>query len=194
MQISLENLLERSNRLAWKAENEITNLDESLLQKNKNGKGWNTLEVIDHLNAVYQHYLPKLEKAINQAPNNSSVNQSEKHSLSFFGKMMINSMTPTSSRKRKFKMNTFGDFHPGNSLEGNSTISEYLNLKETFNQLLKESRNHYFGKQKVNSAIGPIMKFYVVECFAFLIAHEERHFLQIEEIINSQQESSSVNT
>lgn len=35
---------------------------------------------------------------------------------------------------------------------------------------------------KINSALGPIVKFYLPEAFEFLIGHDERHLVQITEI------------
>ena len=55
----------------------------------------------------------------------------------------------------------------------------HLDLKNA----ILESRAKDVTNTKIESAIGPIVKFYFPECFEFLLVHHERHMVKIDQIL-----------
>ncbi|MBK9762684.1 MAG: hypothetical protein IPO87_04815 [Flavobacteriales bacterium] len=47
-------------------------------------------------------------------------------------------------------------------------------------QLLNEAKEKGIEGEKITSTLGPILRFKAGDAFAFPIAHQERHWLQIE--------------
>ena len=91
--------------------------------------------------------------------------------------------------KRKWKMKTLKRFEP--LLDKETLTQEKIDaVFETFftrqthlKEAILKSRNKDVTQVKIPSAIGPIVNFYLPECFEFLLCHLERHMLQIDEIL-----------
>ena len=180
METYYEQLLERSNVIRNRITNDIVMLEEAHLTWKKTPKQWSIIEVVDHLNKVYDIYEPNFRKAIDTAPSLNGQQQKEQHTL--LGRLSIYSMRPKKD-KRKFKMKTFSFFEPTVENSPNKVIAAYESKKNTFNGFMKEARLKNLNNQKMPTALGEKMKFYVAECFDFILAHEERHLVQMEKLV-----------
>ncbi|MEM9650215.1 MAG: hypothetical protein AAF969_17190, partial [Bacteroidota bacterium] len=90
--------------------------------------------------------------------------------------------------KRKWKMKTLKRFEP--LLDQPLTQEKIDAVFETFyirhahlKEAIVKSRGKDVTQAKIISAIGPIVNFYLPECFEFLLCHLERHMMQIDEIL-----------
>ncbi|GAB4232660.1 MAG: hypothetical protein Tsb0034_05500 [Ekhidna sp.] len=185
MQTKLESLLEKSNQIKHHVSSSIATLPKEQLSWKENTKKWSVLEVLKHLSLVYDKYLENFSKAISSAPVLSS-DQTRKTERTLLGRLSIYSMKPKGKR-RKFKMKTFDFFTPAHQPDhSDEIINEFLDKKGKFNELIREARMKDLHGVKMPTALGEKMKFYVPECFEFILAHEERHMIQIEEILQQQ--------
>ncbi|MEL6717575.1 MAG: DinB family protein [Bacteroidota bacterium] len=157
------------------------------LNRKPNAKQWSIIEVIGHMNQAYVDYKDKIDHAVNTFPKKEH-EVSETHIAKGMGKVAINMIRPNNGQ-RKWKMKTMKKFEP-NSVLSNASESEIKDTFQTFfenQQHLKSavlaSRQLDVKKHKITSAIGPVVKFYLPDCFEFIISHEERHVLQIEELL-----------
>lgn len=174
-----EQLLQRSNTVKNRIEEDIKNLDQSKLNWKESEKKWSVLEVIDHLNKVYDKYLDNFKKTINSAPQLNGETQKKQWTL--LGRLSIYSMKPK-GQKRRFKMKTFDFFQPNGESPKNQIIEEFLEKKERFNSLIRDARLKNLSDLKMPTALGEKAKFFVPECFDFIMSHEERHMVQIEDV------------
>ena len=184
MEANYEKMLQDSNRIKNYIKGDIANLHDGVLTKKENEKKWSALEVIEHLNKVYDIYLDNFKKAISEAKelNDTETTQMKRTIL---GKLSIYVNKPK-RKKRRFKMKTFDFFTPAVAPDQlHDIIDTYLKNKETFNELIKEARTKDLTNVKVPTALGQKVKFYIPECFEFLIAHEERHMVQIAEAVET---------
>ncbi|SNS95363.1 DinB superfamily protein [Ekhidna lutea] len=184
MEANYEKLLQDSNRIKNYIKGDVANLEESILTRKENMKKWSALEVVEHLNKVYDVYLDNFNEAINAARD---LNENETPAMrrTILGRLSISINRPK-GKKRRFKMKTFDFFRPAIAPDQtNGIIHSFLEKKETFNELIKRARTKDLRNAKVPTALGEKVKFYVPECFEFLLAHEERHMVQIAEAVNS---------
>lgn len=178
MEVKFEQILEQSNRVKNYIKSDIAELSDKKLNWKPNEKKWSALEVVSHLNRVYEKYLDNFELAIGGAPDLINADAQEYQST-LLGRLSIYSMKPK-GKKRRFKMKTFDFFNPVSEPEKrNETIDLFIANKERFNDLIKQARNKNLRGIKMPTALGEKMKFYVPECFRFILAHEERHIVQI---------------
>ncbi len=175
-----EQLLQRSNAVVHLINDRLLKLDPAMISWKEHSKTWSIIEVVDHLNKVYDIYLDNFEKAIHAAPQLDRQTHRLQHTL--LGRLSIYSMKPK-GQKRRFKMKTFNFFEPGQHLISNQTFDTFLANKEKFNQLMRTARLRNLENVKIPTALGEKMKFYVPECFDFLMSHEERHVVQIHGIL-----------
>ncbi|WP_424962328.1 DinB family protein [Ekhidna sp.] len=182
MEANYEKLLQDSNRIKNYIKGDIANLNENILTKKENPKKWSAIEVVEHLNKVYDVYLDNFRKAIDAA-DELPQNEMPQMRRTLLGRLSIYTNRPK-GKKRRFKMKTFDFFRPAVAPEElNKTIETYLQNKETFNDLIKDARTKNLKNVKVPTALGEKVKFFVPECFEFLLVHEERHMIQIAEAI-----------
>lgn len=184
MEANYEKMLQDSNRIKNYIKGDIANMDEGVLTKKQSAKKWSALEVVEHLNKVYDVYLDNFRKVIDGADD---LPESEAPTMkrTILARLSIYANKPK-GKKRRFKVKTFDFFRPAIAPEQlHDILDTYLQNKETFNGLIKDARTKNLKNVKIPTALGERVKFYVAECFEFLLAHEERHMIQIAEAVEA---------
>lgn len=177
MKATLENLLQQSHENGKFVADLKPLPKEKLTQKPQ--KGWCVLEVVEHLNAVYQVYILNFEKIIDSAPDHEEAADVPVQ-RSILGRLSVFAMRPK-KEKRRFKMKTFDFFEPTG--KGEEALDQFANNKTRFNELIRAARTKDLSGIKMPTALGEKVKFYVPECFEFVLAHEARHLQQIRELL-----------
>ncbi|WP_421763472.1 DinB family protein [Ekhidna sp.] len=179
MEVNYEKMLKDSNQIKNYIKTEIASLEDQLLTKKESEKKWSALEVIEHLNKVYDVYLDNFNQAIDRAEELND-NETTDMQRTILGRLSIYANKPK-GKKRRFKMKTFDFFRPAVVPEQvHSIIDVYLQKKETFNNLIRRARTKDLKNVKIPTALGEKVKFYIPECFEFILAHEQRHMVQIQ--------------
>ncbi|MEO9872868.1 DinB family protein [Ekhidna sp.] len=182
MEVNFEQILQQSNKVKNYIKSDIAELPSDRLNWKISDKKWSAIEVVSHLNRVYEKYLDNFEIAISGAPKlpNGQFLESQ-HTI--IGRMSIYAMKPK-GKKRRFKMKTFDFFNPITEPDKmHETLDLFLKNKETFNELIKRARSKNLKDIKIPTALGQKVRFYVPECFQFILAHEDRHLVQIAEAV-----------
>ncbi len=183
--LTSENQIQRLNGILIKAQ-ALQQLSLDKLTAPPTTKSWCVAEVIAHLNKAYGFYVDKINSAlarmdsINEGPTDFKART--------WQKIVIAGQRPKNG-KRKWKMKTLKRFEPllaphelaEDSV--NSIFETFLSLHNHLKDSILQSRSKDVCKIKVTSAIGPIVNFYLPECFEFLICHLERHMVQIDDIL-----------
>lgn len=184
LRISSENQIQRLNRIMNKVQS-LEELDMAQLTTTPNAKSWNVVEVIQHLNIAYGIYMPRLDEAFTKLPDVTS--GSSEFKARWWQKVVIAGQRPKNG-KRKWKMKTLKRFEP--LLDQPLTQEKIDAVFETFyirhahlKEAILKSRGKDVNQAKVISAIGPIVNFYIPECFEFLLCHMERHMVQVDGIL-----------
>lgn len=182
MNVNYEEYLSRSQEILNNVKGDIAVFPEDKLGWKANPKEWSAIEVLAHLNKMYNSYLKLLEDAL-QASENLENNQEQIRQSSDFGKQLINRVRPR-GKERLFKTQTIKAFEP-NPIDGNCSdiIHGFMQNKQQFHQLIKEAAKKNLNDRQITMPIGENLKLYIPEVFEFLLAHEDRHMIQIEEAL-----------
>ncbi|MEM8528818.1 MAG: DinB family protein [Bacteroidota bacterium] len=186
IKINAEDQIRRLNLINTIVEN-FRELPIELLNRKPNAKQWSIIEVIGHINQAYVDYKNKISQAIQTLPEKSGAT-SETHAASGMGKIAINMIRPKNGQ-RKWKMKTMKKFEPNaalsnaNKAEIAQTFQTFFDNQKHLKDAILASRKLDVRQQKITSAIGPIVRFYLPDCFEFIISHEERHVVQIQELL-----------
>jgi hypothetical protein len=179
----LDAVLKRSSDVKNYFESAIMSLSNEELNWKESPKKWSVLETVSHLNQVYELYEPKFEQVLANGQKRSLEIKTTKKQTTILGRLSIYSMLPK-KRKRRFKMKTFDFFEPiSNPSAPNETIQRFLGNKAKFDGFVIKSETLDITGLKVSTALGEKVRFFMPECFEFIMAHEERHIVQIEEIL-----------
>ncbi len=181
--ISPENQLQRLNILLNDLER-LQAMPIAVLTSPPRPKAWSIIEIIAHLNTSYGLYVEKVDRALEQSPDKETENEPFKART--WQRFVINGQRPQGNI-RKWKMKTLKKFEPLLDLknmgpsEVNTVFEIFIGYYGHLRNAILAGRKKDLSKVKVNSAIGPIVNFYLPECFEFLICHTERHWVQIAE-------------
>jgi hypothetical protein len=151
---------------------------DSLLQQPSPGK-WSVAQVIEHLNTYGRYYLPKLREAL----CHTTYTANAYFLPGILGAYFTKSMKPKPDGTIANKMKAFKDHSPGPDVDSKAVLDEFEQQEILLLQLLNKARSADMGKIRIPVSIAPFVKLKMGDVFAFLIAHHQRHFVQINNIL-----------
>ena len=157
--------------------NELAKLDEATLSKRPQPNKWNALECVEHLVQFNLVYMGNMEVALE---GKTPPKTSDTWRSGWLGNMMYKRMLPREDGTIPSPIKTFKSLEPRNapesvSMAGLATLTAQI---ENLKTQIEDSRELNLEKIKVNSAIGPILKFRLGDVFLIVTAHLARHLLQ----------------
>ena len=157
----------------------IRAMDPRRLQHRTAPDQWTVLEVFEHLvlsSGVYSRGLRRaFDKDVPAKPFDAVF------SPGMLGNYFTKGMLPKPDGRIALRMKTMKMFDPPRNQGASSeSIARFITLCEAFLQLLEKARTTDLNAMKVPSSLGPIIRFKAGDAFRFPIAHQQRHFLQIE--------------
>lgn len=163
-----------------KSEFEI--LDQKLFNTTPGPKKWSVAECIQHLNMTLKIYVPQMVTAVQN--KNKFIGQKENFTPSFIGKLAINSMAPTENKEIPRKMKTFKILKP-NEIEYNNRelLDIFLGYQNDLIAVIEGAADMSLEKPKIVTAAGSILKMRFGDALHFMIAHNQRHVLQAQNVL-----------
>jgi hypothetical protein len=144
---------------------------------------WSVMEVVQHMNLSSGHYHRLLHRLY--ANENNGLRFRSTFTPGLLGQYSVNSMPPKPNGDIPMRMRTLRMFDPARTAPVNAddALAPLLRFREMlqgFMGLLERARTRGLEGGKVTSTLGPIIRFKAGDAFRFPIAHQERHFLQID--------------
>lgn len=151
------------------------------LTKKKDEKTWCVLECVEHMNKATELYLNQMDKKMHL------LKPDEKHVFkkTWLASKFTNGLAPTPEGEIKNKMKTTKVFRPSGEMTP-STLDQFLNNADRIEKILVQAKNMDLRSFKVTTALGPILKFYLGDALDFILAHNDRHVVQIKTILQNQ--------
>jgi uncharacterized damage-inducible protein DinB len=138
---------------------------------------WSVAQVLEHLNSYGRYYLPELKKALQQ--NKPAVPYFKSGWLgSYFTKLMQPKEGVVVNKMKSPK-----DHRPVNDLDIKPVMDHFIQQQQELLDLLEAAKEKNINNIRVPISIARFIKMKVGDTFGFLIAHEQRHFVQIMNII-----------
>jgi hypothetical protein len=142
---------------------------------------WSVAQTLEHLNGYGRVYLPMINKAI-------SVSQSKRaawFNSGFLGNYFTNMMKPKNVFEVKNKMKAFKAHVPDNNLNPGKVLDEFVEQQHQFLLLLEMAKLKDLNAVRVPLSVTKLIKLKLGDTFRFLIAHEQRHFVQARNAIKT---------
>ncbi len=171
---------------------ELAVLDDGILNKQPEAGKWSIAQVIEHLNSYNRYYLPEMKMALAKGVN-SGVRFNAQYKSGWFGDYFTKMMQPKEDGKIANKMNSPKDHRPIAELDARKVMAEFIEKETDLLHYLQQALNTNMGKLRVPISISKFIKLKLGDTFRFLIAHQQRHFVQINNILPlvKQQSASS---
>lgn len=153
----------------------------ALLHRPEDG-AWNILEVFEHLNLSSGIYVRGLEKVFALRAARHRANPEFRPG--WLGDYFTKGLQPQPDGVIKWRMRTMRMFDPGRQQSAShASIERFVDLCDRFLALLTIARTTDLNAMRVASSLGPIIRFKAGDALRFPVAHQRRHFLQIERAV-----------
>jgi len=151
-----------------------------LLQQPAAGK-WSVAQVIEHLNSYGRYYLPLIQQAL----NTQSHQPSQDFRTGWLGNYFTKSMLPKEDGRISNKMKAPKDHRPSPHVDSLSTLQTFLEQEKLLLELLHKARTNNLNTIRIPISIAKFIKINLGDTFRFLIAHHQRHFVQVANTIEA---------
>lgn len=167
---------------------ELMELPIRRLEQRPSPKAWSALEIVEHLNILSGHYLRRLREAY----AGDRVFFNDGFHPGRWGEKFTTSMRPLPDGTIPGPMRTLWFFEPKAArAKGIQSLEDFRALLEEEATLLEKALSQGVEGPRITSTLGPILRFKIGDAFRFTIAHQQRHFLQIERALQAVGSGSS---
>lgn len=139
---------------------------------------WSIAQVLEHLNGYNRFYLIAIEKGL----NNSNQQAPRTYKAGWFGDYFTRLMEPRPDGTLAKKMSAPKAYNFGPELDAEQVLKEFREGQHKLLFLLDKARAADLGHIKVPISISKLIKLKLGDVFRFVIAHQQRHFLQINRV------------
>jgi len=140
---------------------------------------WSMLQCVAHMTLAAQVYVDNTDKAFGKHEKRDPNYEFRSHWRSDF---FTNRIAPDANAIIKNRIRTIKSMYPKEILDKEQTLNEFNDLHNRMLNQLEIARNYDLNKIKIPSAVGPILKFRLGDGFRFVIAHAQRHIVQLKRI------------
>lgn len=150
------------------------NEDPELLLRIPSPGKWSVVQILEHLNSYGRYYLPAIERSLrSKKPSWGYFN------TGWFGNYFTKIMKPGVDGRIRNKMTSPKDHRPHATLNIKPVMDDFLNQQQQLLNLLETAKQKDIGAIRTPISISRFIKLKVGDTFRFVIAHEQRHFVQI---------------
>ena len=150
-----------------------------LLQEPAPGK-WSVIQVLEHLNSYGRFYLLAMERSMNK-----STKTAEYFKPGWFGNYFTKLMKPGKNGQISNKMKSPKDHRPSKYPDAFPVLNTFLEQQQYLLDLLESAKSKNIGAIRTPISISRFIKLKLGDTFRFFIAHEQRHFVQINNALAS---------
>lgn len=145
---------------------------------------WSLAECLEHVNRYSRYYLPLLRQGIQNASKKQRAGGDMMYHSSWLGDYFVRSMLPKEGVVKN-KMKTMTSYNPvltpsTSNLDGRKCYEEFLKHQVILLDLLNLAGSVNMERIKVPLTLSKWVRLRIGDVFRFLIAHEQRHLLQLE--------------
>jgi hypothetical protein len=178
--VLLETLKENTREIILQAE-QLKKIPVELLEKAPAKDKWSTAQVLEHLNIYSRYYLNAIEKKLHH-------NQTETKAFfspGWLGNYFTKLMQPKNNGSVKKKMKAPANAQPAPSPNPKEMMDEFIKHQHHLLNLLQIAKRHDINKNRIAISIAKLITLKLGDTFRFIIAHQQRHFVQIENTIQA---------
>ena len=145
-----------------------------LLQEPAPGK-WSVIQVLEHLNSYGRYYLLAIERSL----------ENDKPAVEVFmpgwlGNYFTKLMKPGEDGAIINKMQSPKDHRPSKYLDVFPVLTTFLEQQHYLLELLEQAKSKNIRSIRTPISISRLIRLRLGDTFRFLVAHEQRHFVQID--------------
>jgi hypothetical protein len=172
--LSLLEELQADVRQLILAANKLKAEDPGLLQEQPAPGKWNVVQVLEHLNSYGRFYIPAIENSLKKNKPATEI-----YKPGFIGDYFTKIMRPSENGTVRYKMKSPKDHRPPPHMDHQPVLQTFLDQQQSLLELLEKAKTKDIGRIRTPITLSRFIRLKTGDTFRFLIAHEQRHFVQI---------------
>lgn len=174
----LDQARERTERILQQAIGEWQMLSPKVLSTAPAPHHWSAAQCLEHLNIYGRHYLPAIQTTIKRGKQKGS-SPTALRQPGWLGLWFTNLMLPQPDGQLKSTMKAPKNAIPAAQPDARAMLAEFIAQQETLLALIDDAANVNLEALRVPTSLSPLLRLKLGDTFAFVLAHNERHVLQI---------------
>jgi DinB superfamily len=154
----------------------LQNTDPFLLQQQLSAGKWSVAQVLEHMNFYARYYITAIEKKLHL----NQTGPNENFTPGWLGNYFTSLMRPTAEKSIKHKMKSPANAVPSAQPNAVEMLHEFIHHQHHLLNLLQIARTVNLEYNRISISLTKLISLKLGDTFRFFIAHEQRHFLQIE--------------
>lgn len=156
--------------------NQLEHLSADVLTKQPAPGKWSVAQVLEHLNIYSRHYINAIEQKLHL--NQSGPNRD--FTPGWMGNYFTNIMKPKADNSIPKKMKAPKNAIPSAQPNAKAMLEEFISHQHHLLNLLQISKSANLDYICIPTSLSKFISLKLGDTFRFFIAHEQRHFVQIE--------------
>lgn len=140
---------------------------------------WHMLQCIEHMSRATEVYVNNVAEKLQ---NGALPPANQEYKGHWKGRMFAKMNAPKPGEEIPMKLKTFKAMEPPQELDAQTVLDRFYTVHEQMIATVNNSRSINIDKVKVATALGPMVKLRVGEAYRFVLAHTERHLVQLKRI------------
>ncbi len=178
----LDQLKNTTIELSDTTKDQFLSIDPAILNTKPSAEKWSISECFKHLNLTLEIYLPQMTTVSNNSEKYPAKSDVFKHGI--LGKLAVKAMKPKANNQIPYKMKTFDNLKPKNAnVNPVKEIDQFLKYQNEILTIIDGLKKVNLKKPKITTAVGPILKMSVGDALHFMVAHNQRHIVQAQNVL-----------
>jgi len=157
---------------------------DDILQKQIDAGSWNILEHIDHLSKTNRSYFPIFRQVLSGKYQRPFIGQFD-FLVSYLGRVILKSVLPDNPKKSK----TLTVWYPDKTWNNKDVWKQFSEQQQYILESIPALLPHMDRKAVIHSPGSRVVVYSLEASMDILLAHEQRHLVQIREILGKQKGS-----
>jgi len=169
--------------------NQLVQNQSAALQQQPSSDKWSVAQVLEHLNIYSRHYIYAIEQKLHLNQSGPNDFFSPGWLGNYFTKLMKPNTDRTGIKKMKAPKNALPSTQPNEA----QMLQEFIQHQHHLLNLLQIAKSANLDYIRIPTSLNRLISLKLGDSFRFFIAHEQRHFMQIQNTLkaNNQQNAAA---
>jgi DinB superfamily len=174
----LQNLQDDVRQIIFSA-NQLQQYPQEILVKQPEPNAWSVAQVLEHLNIYSRYYIEAIEKQLHRHQTKAT----NTFTAGWLGNYFTNLMKPTKDNSIAKKMKAPKNAIPSLQPNINNMLAECISHQHHLLNVLTIAASADLNTNRIPTSLSKLVKLKLGDTFRFFVAHEQRHFLQIANVL-----------
>jgi DinB superfamily len=158
---------------------QLQHLSADVLIKQPAPGKWSVAQVLEHLNIYSRHYINAIESKLHLNQNGPN----RDFTPGWLGNYFTNLMKPKADNSIPKKMQAPKNAIPSAQPDAKAMMEEFIHHQHHLLNLLQISKTANLDYIRIPTSLSKFISLKLGDTFRFFIAHEQRHFIQMENVL-----------